>query len=52
MIAVTTSTGLPLASRFVPLATKELTEPDVALSLFREEWPEKVRPLLSDEWRS
>jgi len=49
MVAVTTSTGLPVASRFVPLATKDQTEPSVALKLFREEWPEKIRPLLSSE---
>jgi hypothetical protein len=49
MVAVTTSTGLPLAHRIVPLATKHQTEPDTAISLFREDWKEKVRPHLDPE---
>jgi hypothetical protein len=46
MVSVTTSTGLPLAHRIVPLATKDQTEPDTALRLFREDWPERVQPHL------
>jgi hypothetical protein len=49
MVAVTTSTGLPLATRLVPLATKEKCEGDTALAMFREEWRENVAPHLSDE---
>jgi hypothetical protein len=49
MVAVTTSTGLPLASRFVPLATKEEGEGDTAVAMFREEWRERVTPHLDDK---
>jgi len=49
MVAVTTSTGLPLATRLVPLATKHECEGDTAVAMFREEWREQVAPLLSDK---
>jgi hypothetical protein len=49
MVAVTTSTGLPLAHRIVPLATKHETEPDTAIRLFREDWPKRVQPHLDPE---
>jgi hypothetical protein len=46
MVAVTTSTGLPLACRLVPLAEKDQMEPETALALFKEDWAEKVKPHL------
>ncbi|HEX5763083.1 MAG TPA: hypothetical protein VFY04_08180 [Solirubrobacterales bacterium] len=49
MVAVTTSTGLPLATRLVPLATKEEGESATALALFREDWRENVAPHLGDK---
>lgn len=49
MVAVTTSTGLPLAYRLTPLATKEHGEGDTALAMFREEWREHVAPFLNDK---
>lgn len=48
MVAVTTSTGLPLATRLVPLATKDEGESATALAMFREEWREQVAPHLDD----
>jgi hypothetical protein len=49
MVAVTTSTGLPLVHRIVPLATKDQTESSTALRLFREDWPQRVQPHLDPE---
>lgn len=46
MVAVTTSTGLPLAYRLTPLATKGHGEADTALAMFREEWQREVAPRL------
>jgi Transposase DDE domain len=51
MVSVTTPTGLPLAYRIVPLATKDHSEADTALAMFREEWQEHVAPLLDDKMR-
>ncbi len=48
MVAVTTSTGLPLACRLTPLATKGHGEGDTALAMLREEWRENVAPHLGD----
>lgn len=49
MVAVTTSTGLPLVSRLAPLATKEEGESATALAMLREEWRENVAPFVSDK---
>lgn len=49
MVAVTTSTGLPLACRLTPLARKGYGEGDTALAMLREEWRENVAPYLSDK---
>jgi hypothetical protein len=49
MVAVTTSTGLPLVSRLAPLATKDEGESATALAMLREEWRENVAPHLSDK---
>ncbi len=51
MVSVTTPTGLPLAYRIVPLATKDHSEADTALALFREEWREHVAPHLDENLR-
>lgn len=51
MVSVTTSTGLPLAYRIVPLATKDHGEGDTALAMFREEWREHVEPHLDPQLR-
>jgi hypothetical protein len=45
MVAVSTSTGLPLSLRMVPLAVKDESEPDTALKMFREDWG-RLRPFL------
>jgi hypothetical protein len=49
MVAITTSTGLPLTCRLTPLATKGHGEGDTALAMLREEWRENVAPHLSDK---
>ena len=49
MVAITTSTGLPLACRLTPLATTGYGEGDTALAMLREEWREQVAPHLSDK---
>jgi hypothetical protein len=49
MVAVSTSTGLPLTYRLTPLATKGHGEADTALAMFREEWQRDVAPLLDPE---
>jgi hypothetical protein len=49
MVAVSTSTGLPLAYRLTPLATKGHGEADTALAMFRDEWKENVVPHLDPE---
>lgn len=51
MVTVTTSTGLPLAYRIVPLATEGHGEADTALAMFREEWREHVQPHLDPQLR-
>jgi hypothetical protein len=49
MVAITTSTGLPLSYRLTPLATTGHGEGDTALTMMREEWREQVAPHLDDK---
>jgi hypothetical protein len=49
MVAITTSTGLPLACRLTPLATTGYGEGDTALAMLREEWRENVASHLDDK---
>jgi hypothetical protein len=51
MVSVTTSTGLPLAYRTVPLATGGQMEGATALAMFRDEWRKRVQPLLDPQLR-
>lgn len=49
MVAVSTSTGLPLAYRITPLAKKGHGEADTALGLFGDQWAQQVQPHLDPE---
>lgn len=48
MVAVSTSTGLPLAHRLSPISENEAK---TALAMFETDWQERVTPLLSDKLR-